>query len=312
MSDFCVDQRRMMDSPLTISTSKAVFSAIDAYCQAENLGCVIQKSTLRLGALQFLCCVADPSQDDLSHQPDSGRAAYFGDSYRQLELFANQGWRTLWYNPEGCFAPTSQPLHDVEFFTLEGLEQIPVLLNKPSLHTCQAWLDLWEVPERIRRHAQLVAWMAYVIAVMLRNRGIHLDPILAYRGGLLHDLDKLHTLDSSQHHGDVGAKFVQEQGYLRLGEVMREHVMRPGYCAQKHRQAWESKLVFFCDKLAEEARIVPFYVRLEALKQRYPDFVGMMNTVEPDVWALNDEICSILSITSHEKLIKKLLRLQNN
>ena len=39
--------------------------------------------------------------------------------------------------------------------------------------------------------------MAYVIAVILRNQGIHLDPILAYRGGLLHDLDKLHTVESS-------------------------------------------------------------------------------------------------------------------
>ena len=88
--------------------------------------------------------------------------------------------------------------------------------------------------------------------------------------------------------------------------------MRLGSRAQTHRRTWESKLVFFCDKLAEEDRIVPFDVRLEALKQRYPDFVGMMNTVELDVWALSNEICSILSISSHEKLIEKLLRLQNN
>ena len=154
--------------------------------------------------------------------------------------------------------------------------------------------------------------MAYVIAVILRNQGIHLDPILAYRGGLLHDLDKLHTVESSHPHGDVGADFVQAQGYPHLADVVREYVMRPGSRAQTHRRTGESKLVFFCDKLAEEDRIVPFDVRLEALKQRYPDFVGMMNTVELDVWALSNEICSILSISSHEKLIEKLLRLQNN
>ncbi len=195
---------------------------------------------------------------------------------------------------------------------VNDIHQIPGLLDKPALDTCQAWLDSWRVPERIRRHAQLVAWMAYVTAVMLRNQGVDLDPILAYRGGLLHDLDKLHTLESSQPHGDLGADFVLEQGYPRLAEVIREHVMRPGYHVRAHHQTWESKLVFFCDKLAEEDRIVPFNVRLEALKQRYPEYAGLMNSVEPQVWALNDEICSILSMSSHEKLIEKLLELQNN
>ena len=132
-----------MDNSLTILTPNAVFSAIVAHGQPENLCCVSQKSTLRLSALQFLCCGADSPVDNLDPQPESAAAVYFGDSYQMIEPFANRGWRTIWYNLAGSFPPTTQPLHDAELFTLNNLDKIPVLLRKPSLHTCQAWLDVW-------------------------------------------------------------------------------------------------------------------------------------------------------------------------
>ena len=73
---------------------------------------------------------------------------------------------------------------------------------------------------------------------------------------------------------------------------------------------WEDRLVFFCDKLVEQDRIVPFDVRLRALQARYPGFREVMAQAEPYVWALSDQICSILSIPSHENLISTFQDIQ--
>jgi hypothetical protein len=142
-----------------------------------------------------------------------------------------RGWRTLWYNP-GCeIAPDPVPAHDGELITLDTLDQVPALLAKPTLSQCYAWLDAWSVPENIRRHAELVAWMSYVLGVLLRGQGIQLDPILAHRGGLLHDLDKLHTLNPSLSHGEVGAAFLTEQGHPDLAQIVAGMCCAPG-CSQ--------------------------------------------------------------------------------
>jgi hypothetical protein len=246
--------------------------------------------------------------------PGGGQAAriYLDDRYSALKPLAQRGWRTLWYNPGNAIAPDLVPVQDGELYTLEGLDQVPALLAKPSLSTCYDWLDAWNVPENIRRHSRLVAWMAYALGVMLRGHGIQLDPILAHRGGLLHDLDKLHTLDHAQPHGEMGAAYLSHQGHPDLALIVSGHVMRTALQVDHASPSWERRLVFFCDKLAEEDRIVPFDVRLRALKERYPGFIGVMDRAAPYVWGLSDEICSILSIPSHENLINKLSELQNS
>jgi hypothetical protein len=227
---------------------------------------------------------------------DQAAPVYLDDQYAQLKYMAARGWRTLWYNPGCAIAPDPVPVHDGELMTLDELDQITTMLAKPTLSQCYAWLDAWAVPENIRRHAELVAWMTYVLGVMLRGQGIQLDPILAHRGGLLHDLDKLHTLDHGQPHGEMAAAFLAQQGHPDLAQIVAGHVMRTALQVDQASLSWETKLVFFCDKLAEEDRIVPFDVRLRALKERYPGFRGVMDQAAPYVWGLSDEICSILSI----------------
>jgi hypothetical protein len=237
---------------------------------------------------------------------------YLDVHYAQLKMMAAHGWRTLWYNPGCAIAPDCIPVHDGELATLDALDQVPLLLAKPTLSQCYDWLDAWYLPGNIRRHAELVGWMAYVLGVLLREQGVHLDPILAHRGGLLHDLDKLHTLDHAQPHGEMGAAYLSQQGHPDLARIVSGHVMRTALQADNASPTWETRLVFFCDKLAEEDRIVPFDVRLQALKNRYPGFRGLMDRAAPFVWGVSEEICSILSIPSHENLINRLLELQNS
>jgi len=302
-----------------IWTSADLFQALKSTFQSQNKDCELHADALWVGPFRFYRSnLTDgglaAGLSALDSLPGTNRAAtvYLDDQYTQLKYMAERGWRTLWYNP-GCVVPPDPvPAHDGELKTLDEIDQISTILEKPSLGTCYAWLDAWDVPENIRRHSRLVGWVAYVLGVLLRGQGIQLDPILAHRGGLLHDLDKLHTLDHAQPHGEVGAAFLSQQGHPDLAQIVSGHVMRTALQVNQESPSWETRLVFFSDKLAEEDRIVPFDVRLQALKQRYPGFREVMDRAAPFVWNLSEEICSILTIPSHEKLINKLLELHKS
>jgi len=298
----------MRDQPLTIYAAKGVFSALVDFCHAERKRCVSDGCLLWVGHIRF--CPVDPHMGTYNqgdHDPGGQAAtAWLDDDADRLKAIAAQGGRTLWYNPNGALAPNPMPAHDGEIIKMDDLATIPAMLAKPTLRTCLAWMDAWVLPDNIRRHVELVARLAYGLGGMLRGQGQQVDPILAHRGGLLHDLDKLHTLDRSRRHGDTAAAFLWEQGHPDLAEIVRGHILGSVLEDQTDLRTWEARLVFFCDKLVEQDQIVPFDVRLSALKARYPGFRQIMDQAEPYVWALNDQICSILSISNHENLISIL------
>lgn len=297
-----------------------VFSSEDLFAQlageiaGQDAGVVLEGRLMHFGD-QVLHLLApsdagmhlDPQFTD-EHHP----LVYCDAEYCHLKTIAQQGFRTVWYNPDGALAPESLPVQDAAIRSLTALSDLPALLAKPTLSQCLAWWDAWSLPENIRQHVRVVAWCAYALGAALQNRGEGVDPILAHRAGLLHDLDKIKTLDRSRVHGGMGADFLREQGFSEVADIVRGHILSAVVQAKAKESSWEEKLVFFCDKLVEGDQIVPFNMRIEALKSRYPDFRAVMTKAEPHVWALNDQICSILSMSDHEKLISYLLKVQNN
>lgn len=235
---------------------------------------------------------------------------YLDDRYAVVQDYAEKGWRTIWLNREEEILSDPMPVHDGEIRAFGDLSAAASLLQKPSLKQCLAWWDAWEVPDNIRRHATRVAWGAYVLSAMMRNRGIDLDPILAHRGGLLHDIDKIATLGENGRHGGMGADFLLERGYPEVAAIVRGHIMHRILEPDVEDRPWEDKLVFFVDKLVEGDEIVTFNRRLEALKNRYPAYRPTMERAESGIWELNDQICSILFIPDHQELVSELHELQ--
>jgi len=233
-------------------------------------------------------------------------SVYVDESYLNCRDFSQRHLKTIWFNPEGNIAKDDFPRHDGEIQDISEIININSLLEKPSLGQCLAWLDEWDVPDNVRAHSAVVANSAYVLAVLMRNRGILVDPVLTHRGGLLHDIDKIATLKMDGAHGRMGAEFLDAQGYPRLAEILREHIMTRVMRPEARDWGWEVKLVFFCDKLVEGDGIVPFDQRLDALKIRYPYYVEKMESAESAIWDMSDEICEILDITSHAGLVELL------
>jgi putative hydrolase of the HAD superfamily len=252
------------------------------------------------------CTTTDEAGMDQGQRDNGQELAYLDDRYDRLKDFLGTEIKTIWYNPGGEIISAALPIQDVDLDDFSGLAGVLEQLQKPSLAQCLDWWEVWEVPENIRRHSTVVAWSAYVLGMMMRKKGISLDPILAHRAGLVHDIDKMDTLEESGAHGVMGADFLVEQGYPEVGEIVRGHIMSTILHDDFESRSWENKLVFFCDKLVEGDELVPFDQRLAALKIRYPHYVKKMEKAESGIWNLSDEICGMLGIKSHEGLVEVL------
>ena len=278
----------------------------------------LDEDAFQTGHLRFRLLIDGGFRDAL----DSGKAdqvfkkwqtliAVVDNSYEPAQDYASKGFQTIWFNRAGAFAPSGVPLHDGDILSFNTLSNVISILHKPSFDQCLLWWDEWDLPQNVRRHERTVAWGAYILAVMMRNQGLDIDPILAHRGGLVHDIDKIETLGVDGQHGKMGADFLDKEGYPVLGEIVRGHIMHTILEPGAEERPWEVKLVYFMDKLVEGDQIVTFEERQAALKKRYPMYRGVVDSAKSKILALNDEICSILSITDHQKLISLLIRLQN-
>ncbi len=294
MSD---EKKRMITTP----------ECLEKLCQAHGLCFDSRDNEVRLGGW-LIQALPDWVDIDGLNEP-GGEAFFLGSFYQHLQWLGELGWQTAWYNPDGRLV--SRPLHDVDLVTLKGVTYQFEKRQSPSFEICEAWWDEWSLPDNVRRHADRVAWLAYALAVILRTRGKSVDPILAHRGGMLHDLDKMDTLDEGHLHGRRGAAYVENQGYPVLAGIIRNHVLRSDLQSRIGDWSWEEKLVFFSDKLVEGDRLVSFPFRLSALKTRYPSSRQILIDSESVVFDLSDELCSILSIAGHKKLISWLDNLQN-
>ncbi len=228
------------------------------------------------------------------------------ENLENLHNWTDTPCRMIWINQNNEIPSIELPFHDYELPQISLLEGFHDIDQTPSLSQCLAWWEEWDLPANVRCHETKVAWAAYALAVMLRAKGIKVNPILTQRGGLLHDLDKIKTLRMVNSHGNVSASFLEAQGYPGVAEIVREHILHTILDPTADTRPWEVKLVYFCDKLAEGDRIVPLEERFTALGKRYPAYMRKMDRAKQHVWRLNNEICSILSIPDNDHLVSLL------
>ncbi len=225
-----------------------------------------------------------------------------GDQYAVDVLGAKTaGWKAIWYNPTRLPAPGALPLHDGEVADMRDLPEAVRQPWLPDATTCFAWLEEGGAPFNLLAHVQLVASVAYLLSVWLRQRGANVNPVLAHRAGLLHDLAKMDSLkhrDESERprkdHAALAYDQLMQRGQPVLAEIADRHM--PYHDPQEPRrpQTWEQKLVHFADKLAEGAHLVPPDERFAALMKRYPRSAAELELSAPRLLELQDEICAAL------------------
>ena len=224
-----------------------------------------------------------------------------GDSYLvDIPGARRAGWRAIWYNPGRAPAPGSAPLHDAEFERMANLPLALDRLNLPDQLTCQTWYLQQGGTGSIWQHVEAVGLAAYHLAVLLRAAGHRVDPILAHRGGLLHDIAKISAKRTHRDHSDLGAEILAELGQPVLAEIALRHMLF--YLNDPHKcpRTWEEKIVHYADKICEGSRIVEWPERLQGLATRYPDSIEAMRGFTPAIEALQVELAAAAGFPAPE------------
>jgi uncharacterized protein len=137
----------------------------------------------------------------------------------------------------------------------------------PSRAACMQLLQKYEVPENIVRHSQVVCRVAVYLAERLQKSGIDIDTDIVERACLLHDIDKMQTLEGDLH-GEISEQILVKEGFPGLGRIVRHHRMK--YLGQIA-LSWEEKVLLYADKRVTHDHIVSLDERFSYFATRYPD-----------------------------------------
>lgn len=210
------------------------------------------------------------------------------------------GWRSIWYNPALKAAPGPGPLQDAEVSHMAELPQALDRLDLPDELTCQTWYLQQSGVSSLWQHVEAVGLAAYHLAVLLRAAGQVVDPILAHRGGLLHDIAKITAKRTHQDHGDLGAEILKGLNQPLLAEISQRHMLFYLTDPLKCPRTWEEKIVHFADKICEGPRFVEWPERLQGLATRYPGSIEAMRGFTPAIAALQAELAAAAGFPSQE------------
>ncbi len=225
-----------------------------------------------------------------------------GDDYHNDILSANSaGLYTAWLNPSFLLAPAQLPLHDIEISVMSDLEKALLIDLLPSYQKCLSWYLQLGASNSLLAHVNMVASSAYQIAGWFAQKGIPLSPLLAHRGGLLHDLAKL-SEKPGENHAVTAARLLNQYGQPALAQIALHHLIGNLGDSTESPDTWEEKIVNYCDKLTEGNQLVSLDQRLEALQSRYPRFAEKIRINTPFVKELENEILSVLGISNDELL----------
>ncbi len=170
----------------------------------------------------------------------------------------------------------------------------------PSREDCLALLEKHGLPEHIVRHSLAVEKVAVFLAKKLQEAGEQIDIDLVSRAAILHDIDKMKSLEIGSGHGTISKRILEEEGFPQLGLIAFKHNL-PIVLEPSPFQAWEEKIVYYADKRVNHDRIVSLDERFKYLLERYgreEKIIEKISSCKPKVEELEREIFNKLGIDS--------------
>ncbi len=218
------------------------------------------------------------------------------------------GWRSIWFNPTNQPAPGLVPLHGGDIDHLADLPGAVEHLDLPRIETCLIWLLQNTTALNLLQHQLSVGAVAYLMALWMRANGTQVEPILAQRGGLLHDIGKITPQKEGENlpHNEAGARALEALGEPALAQITRRHQLYSLNDPELIPTTWEQKLVYFADKMVEkQAGLMTAQERIERLRQRYNLNPHQLDQLMPRLLALQEELCRRAGVPEDE-LIPRL------
>ncbi len=205
----------------------------------------------------------------LGLRPDE--AVMIGDSYAEDVVGAKEaGLFAVWWNERRRLCPDPGPLYDAELLEMRSLPQLLAARFLPDVSACLALLQREGATKELLAHSQVVARVAFSLGFRLRERGELLDPLLAHRGALLHDLCRAGCTPEGPRDGPA-ADLLERGGFSVLARIARRHAMYAFPDEGPPPMTWEERLVLYADSIVAEDTIVGVACRMRALSRRHPD-----------------------------------------
>lgn len=139
--------------------------------------------------------------------------------------------------------PVYDPYIDLDIDTPEEFQRaLDILRNyTPNREACLSLLQAERTPKPVVRHCERVANTAVRIAEEMNWCGAGLDIAVLFAAALLHDVRR-----TQPHHAQAGAQVLLQNGFPRLAELVRVHMMLPQARVEAMR---EDAVLYLADKL---------------------------------------------------------------
>ncbi len=203
------------------------------------------------------------------------------------------GIKSVWIHQDQAISLRNHPAQSAEIRSADSLVDAIKMLQQsplPSLNECFNLLNLQQHDPKLLRHAQTVSLTAYLIARICAENKLNINPILAHRGGLLHDLDKMQTKKTIKLHGVVASKILAENGYPELARIALCHPVFSVFDPDTSPTTREEKIVYLADKMVDGDKIVGVKRWLMKLHQRYPENSDAIEKAIPIIQSMKDEM----------------------
>ena len=164
----------------------------------------------------------------------------------------------------------------------------------PSREQCLKLLEKHGMPEHIVRHSVAVEKVAVFLAKKFVEAGQQVNVELVSRASLLHDIDKIKTLETGTGHGSISKQILEEEGLPELGLIAFKHHLSH-ILAEEPFGNREEKLVYYADKRVTHDKVVSLDERFKYLLERYgskKEVFDKISSCKPKVKQLEEEIFS--------------------
>ena len=176
----------------------------------------------------------------------------------------------------------------------------------PSIEQCYELLKRYNVPDHIIQHSEMVCNVAVFLTRELNKRGEELSIYEIQAAALLHDVTKMEGIEKHQDHAKIGKELLLKDGFIRIGEIVGQHVKLAE--KQNSKPLSEEEIVNYSDKRVMHTNVVSLKERFADIRKRYgPKAPGLhinngLAVIEYECYNLEEKIFSKLDFGPEELL----------
>ncbi len=205
-----------------------------------------------------------------------------------------------------------------------------------SMQKVKELLDLYATPKNVRKHSEIVAFVAVSIGKKMKQKGCKIDLDAIKKSALLHDMlkvcdiknfdtkkfpytpskeekekwEKIRRRFKGKDHAEAACEILKNEGFPKIGEIIRRH--NYAYIIEKENapRTWEEKIVYYADKRVAHDKIVSVKERLKEGEKRYGKLLEAKNIkkrkkMRKKIFELEQEIFHYISRKSPQPFLFK-------